>query len=57
MQRQSFPLGGGSLAIGYFENLLPDAAYKGGTVKIPVFLKGNGSEKPNATVSVKVNLG
>ena len=29
----------------------------GGTVKIPVFLKGNMSDIPNATISVKVNLG
>ena len=32
------------------------AAAKSGTVKLPVYLKGNGSGKPNATLSVKVEL-
>lgn len=48
------PLGKNSCAIGYAGENFPSA--KSGTVKLPVYLKGNGSGKPNATLSVKVEL-
>ena len=63
------PLGGSSFVIAYrsrplnpddpgspVEPRLPEASFKGGTVKIPVFFTGNTTGKPNATVSVSVKL-
>ena len=47
-------LGGGEYAIGYAGSRLTTA--KGGTVKLPVYLAGNESAKPNATISVSVKL-
>ena len=49
-------LGNGEYAIVYNERLLP-AGFTGGTAKLNVFLKGNLSDKPNATLSVSVKLG
>jgi hypothetical protein len=51
-------LGGGKYAIQYNESLLPAnvRALKAQTVKLQVFLEGNLTAKPNATLSVKVNL-
>ena len=55
-------LGGGEYAIGYScygndEPRLPLPGFKGGTAKLNVFLVGNNSGKPNATLSVSVKLG
>ena len=51
-------LGDGSYAIAFNDNLPPAAnwKYKGGTVKLQVFLLGNETEKPNATFKVKVKV-
>ena len=46
-------LGGGECVICYAADA---AAIKAGTVKIPVYLEGNKSSKPNATLSVSVKL-
>ena len=51
------PLGSGKYAIGYNGNKLPLPGFKGGTVKLNVFLRGNATGKPNATVSVSVKRG
>ena len=45
-------LGAGEVSIGFKDNQIG----KAGTVKIPVFLEGNESTKPNATISVSVKL-
>ena len=51
-------LGGGEYAIQYNGSLLPAnvGTLKTQTVKLQVFLEGNTTEKPNATISVKVNI-
>ena len=51
-------LGGGEYAIQYNGSLLPAnvGTLKTQTVKLQVFLEGNATDKPNATLSVKVNL-
>ncbi|MCR5136746.1 MAG: hypothetical protein K6C12_06575 [Oscillospiraceae bacterium] len=59
------PLGSGEYAIGYAKNnkgehVIPDAVSSGKlkstTVKLNVFLEGNGGTKANATLSVKVSF-
>ena len=58
-KREAFALtelGGGEYAICYNGNKLPAAGYKGGTVKLQVFLDGNLTATPNATLSVSVKL-
>ena len=51
-------LGNGEYAIGYKNCTLPGniAKLKTATVKLNVFLQGNGGTKPNTTLSVKVNF-
>ena len=51
-------LGNGEYAIGYKDSKLPGniAKLKSSTVKLVVFLQGNGGSKANATLSVKVNF-
>ncbi len=50
-------LGNDTYAIAFNSNLLPaNLKYKGGTVKIQVFMKGNETAKPNTTFNVKVTL-
>ena len=51
-------LGNGEYAIGYKDNKLPSniAKLKSSTVKLVIFLQGNGGSKHNATLSVKVNF-
>ncbi len=55
------PLGNGEYAIGYMDNKLPanvrSGKLKSTTVKFNVYLQGNGGNKANATLSVKVNFG
>ena len=43
----------GKCVIFYTANVIP-ATLKNGTVKIPIFLEGNLSSKPNATITIKV---
>ncbi|MDO4991145.1 MAG: hypothetical protein Q4E45_11635, partial [Eubacteriales bacterium] len=50
------PLGNNEYAIGYNGNKLPDPGFKGGAVKLQVFLDGNLTTAPNATLSVSVKL-
>ena len=47
-------LGGGEYAIGYAGSVIRTT--KNATVKLPVYLVGNNSAKPNATLSVSVRL-
>ena len=51
------PLVTGGYVIAFNGNELPAEGFKGGTAKLKVFLEGNLSDKPNATLSVKINLG
>ena len=52
-------LGNGTYAIAFKDNTPPKAdwKYKGGSVKIQVFLKGNETAKANVTFSVKATVG
>lgn len=51
-------LGSGLYAVQFNESLLPAdiAKLKAQTVKLQVFLQGNETDKPNATLSLKVNI-
>ncbi len=57
---QAIPLGNGEFAFGYPDGRIPAAvrsgARKSTTVKLKVWLQGNKSGKPNATVSVTVKF-
>lgn len=47
-------LGGGKFAIGFVEGAMPPA--KPAKITLEIYLKGNHTDKPNATVPLTVNI-